>query len=427
MINMRNNFQLFSAVLALLFSSQSFAGGPLVLEGPAGNTPVSYENPSIIVHAESGRLGDRDNSDANELVQQAFSLWNDVSSATVKLIVDTTTITEDINLDNFDEYLPNLSGTELNGDDGLNPIVYDDDGEIIDAYFGVGQSSNTVGFAASILTQGGSYFDEGYAVINGKDLNLSTTTFKLLITHEIGHFIGLDHSQTDINNAETTFGFPRVCETSPAYHYPVMYPFICRDDSTLYIDDIIAVSALYPSATFSSEIGIIEGNFVDENNLPILGANIWAENVDTGEVVSIVSDYLMQSNGYYRLHLVPGDYTLHVNSINTEFNGGSGIGPYTDSILDLSFTDPHPLTPVSYQGETAGDDEVITVTAGQTQTIIFSSEGLAASVILPVAADGSRNDDIADLFGATSHITLLLLAGLLMLARRFSLNRDQAV
>ncbi len=409
----------FSKVIAtaimLLYSSLSFSGGPLVLEGPGGHTPVRYQDPDITIHVETGDLGPLSNAAANFLVQDAFDLWNQVDSSDVSLTIDSTTIDTDIDLSNFDDYLPDVDGTDLNGDDSLNPLVYDANGEIIDDYFGVGQSDSTAGFAASILTQGSSYFDEGYAVISGKDLGLSAQAFKLLIAHEIGHFIGLDHSQASINNQETSFGSPGICSSNDS-DYPLMYPFICRNVDSLHTDDIIALSTLYPTATFTSDFGVIQGVFVTDTQTPILGANIWAENISTGESTSIVSDYLMQGTGFYRIYLPEGNYTLHANSINTMFIGSSGVGPYSQSILDRSFTAPHPITAVTYQGDSIGNDEIITISAAQTQTINFSNSGAA----ITITNNDDDNDSIADLFGSTSHMTLLLLFAFLSLSRYLS-------
>jgi len=201
-------------VSALAYSCLSFAGGPLVLGGPTGTTPVTYQTPNIILNVESGNLGALSNSAANTLVSEALALWNNVSTSDVNLVIDQTQINLDINIDNYLTYLPNPGGTVFNANDNLNPVVYDSTGEIIDAFFGVGQSDNTIGFAASVMTVGSIYFDEGYAVINGKNLSLSQTTFKLLIAHEIGHFFGLDHSQVNINNRESDIGSPALCGTS---------------------------------------------------------------------------------------------------------------------------------------------------------------------------------------------------------------------
>lgn len=403
-------------ILSLLaYSSLSIAGGPLVLEGPSGTTPATYQNPSITLHIESGDLGILSNAEADALVLEALQLWNDVNTSTVNLVIDQVQIGEDIDLSNYETYLPNLAGTEFNEDDNLNPIVYDNNGELIDAFFGVGESENTIGFAASIITVGASYFSEGYAVINGKNLGLTETTFKLLIAHEIGHLLGLDHTQVDINNQESIFSAPSICSTRENTAYPLMYPFVCRDEETLHLDDISAISALYPSADFNNNFGILQGRFVDDSNRPILGANIWAENTVTGETVSIVSDYLTQGTGFYKLHLPEGNYTMHVNSINTLFYGGSGVGPYSSNQDDISFLDPHPITEVSYQGDTAGSDEIISITNNEAQIIDFAIDG--ETTVIP---SGGEDDSFADLFGGTSHLTLAAIFMLLLTGRHYS-------
>jgi len=409
-------------VFVLAYSSLSFAGGPLVLGGPTGTTPVTYQNPNITLNAESGDLGTLlNNADANTLVSQALALWNNVSTSDLNLIFDDTdTRTNvDINFDNFDKFIPKSISDTSNSDDGLNPIVYDSDGKIIDAFFGVNQSNNTIGFAASIIAFGSSYFDEGYAVINGKDIYpqltqaQKETVIKLLIAHEIGHFFGLDHTQVNINNQETDPGTPQICGTRIQSDYPLMYPFVCRDEETLHQDDISAVSALYPGTNINDNFGTLQGRFVDAAGSAILGANIWAENTTTGEAISIVSDYLAQRTGFYKLYLPAGSYTLHANSINTLFNGGSGIGPYAEDINDLSFISPHPITEVTFQGDSAGSDEVISITNGQSQTVNFAIDGKTAII----TSSDSGNDSIADLFGSMSSITLLITAALLMLGR----------
>lgn len=413
---MFKHFILFSI---LTYGSLSFAGGPLVIEGRDGITPVTYQDPNITLHIENGDLGSLTNEQADALVLDAFTLWNDISTATVNMVIDQSQLNLDIDIDNFETYLPSTDGSSYNADDNLNPVVYDETGEIIDAFFGAGQSDYTIGFAASILTVGSSHFDEGYAVINGK-LNLSDIELKLLIAHEIAHFFGLDHTQVDIDNQETNFGSPAFCSSDQG-SYPLMYPIICRDEETLHQDDISAISALYPSTDINNYFGILQGRFVDETNTAVLGANIWAKNTVTGETVSIVSDYLTQKTGFYKLYLPAGSYTLHANSINTLFNGGSGVGPYSLDINDASFLAPHPISEVVFQGGSAGSDEVITISNNQTLVIDFAIDGSTA--VIPVA-DNDDDDSIADLFGATSHMTLLVLFSLLF-GHRISRNRQQ--
>ena len=416
---MNKTLTFFSIIVLQLCSSLVFAGGPLVIEGPNENTPVTYENPNITLHVESGALGALTNTAADTILKEAFDLWNTVNTSTVNLIFDDVQIAVDINIDNFTDFIPNVAGTVFNGDDGLNPIVYDTNGDIIDAFFGVGASDHTIGFAASIFNLGSSFFNEGYAVINGKDLgrlDLTEAEFKLLIAHEIGHLFGLDHSQTNINNQEDIFGTTFICTTDIPENYPVMYPFVCRGDNTsLHADEVSAISALYPTADINNNFGILQGNFVDKTGTSILGANIWAENTTTGKVISIVSDYLKQGNGFYKLYLPPGNYTLHANSINTLFYGGSSVGPYAFDLSDKSFVAPHPIPEVTYQGTTQDNPAIITVATNQTLNIVFSITGNDAVLITP-PAESSGSSGI-------SYITLLLLLSLLLLARYADINR----
>ncbi|PCJ89236.1 MAG: hypothetical protein COA54_00425 [Thiotrichaceae bacterium] len=412
---MMNSFRLTTLLSLVTSSSLALAGGPLVLEGSNGNTPVTYQDPNITIHAEAGPLGSLNNAQANTLMREAFDLWNSVDTATINLALNEGLIDVDIDIDNFLFFLPDPNGSESKADDGRNPTVYDDDGKIIDAFFGDLASDSTIGFAASFFSANGDFFIEGYAVINGKDLGLTSTEFKLLVAHEIGHLIGMDHSQANIDNNETDFGSPFICSTDSLDSYPVMYPFVCRDEETLHADDISAISALYPAANFATSFGIIEGRFVDENGGAILGANIWAENTTTGDVVSIVSDYLLQGTGFYQLHLTPGTYTLHANSINPLFNGGSSIGPYSLSLTDASFIAPHPITEVTLQAEVAGA-EMISVIASQTVTLNLSVTG--NSVELEEISGGGSGG------GTISGLVSLILLSLLAAGRRFNTNKN---
>ncbi|VAW50879.1 hypothetical protein MNBD_GAMMA06-1792 [hydrothermal vent metagenome] len=395
----------------IAYSSAGITGGPSYISGSNGITPVTYQNPNITIHVESGTFGPLSNSAANQLVSEAFDLWNNVNSSNISLSLNQTAIKLDINENNYTDYLPDVNFTQFKNNDNLNPLVYDNNGEIIDLFFGQ-ETGLIVGFSASIRKLGDSYFSEGYTVINGQNFGLISTSFKLLIAHEIGHFFGLDHTQVNINNQETNFGSTQFCSTKDQSAYPAMYPFLCRgietthEEVTLHQDDISAVSALYPSVNIGDSFGILQGRFVDNNNNAILGANIWAENTTTGEVVSIVSDYLTQGTGFYKLYLPPGNYTLHANSINAQFYGGSSIGPYAEkNTVDeksLSFLDPHPITEVAFQNASIGNNEVITVTTNQTQTIDFAFDGKAA--IIPASNSGGG--------GVISHITALLLLSL---------------
>ena len=210
-----------------------------------------------------------------------------------------------------------------------------------------GAKNSVLGFAGSGWNNNGSQCEyvEGRAVINGY-ISISDTTMKVVLAHEAGHLIGLDHTQLDNSQGLANS------------NYPLMYPIAYRSLNSLHEDDIAAVSALYPGATLDSVYGQLTGSFIQANGTPIRGANIWAKEVSTNKVFSFVSDYLIQNTGYFKLLLPPGSYTLHAEVIQTEFTAGSSIGPYSDTSSGLSFQPPLynngvAIAPVVFGGEYA--------------------------------------------------------------------------
>ena len=406
---MRKPFNSTIVHLVMLYSGSSIAGGPLVLEGPNGNTPVNYQNSNISLDVENGDLGALSNTKANALVQQSLNLWNNINTSTVNLTLNKASINLDVNQGNYTTYMAADAGSAPNPNDMLNPLIYDNDGTITSAFFGQ-QSDNILGFAASSIAFGSSHFEEGFIVINGADFGYTDADYVLLFAHEIAHFFGLDHSQANINNQESSSGFPAFCSASSS-SYPVMYPIACRNSDSLHSDDISAASALYPETNINDTLGVLEGLLTTDTGNILPGANIWVGNIVTGEIFSIVSDYLREGTGFYRLYLPAGNYTLHANSINPEFSRGSGVGPYSRTETDVSFIAPLPITSFTYQ-ETAGSDTIITINVNQTLVVNFSSidSTLAAppkQAITPTSKGG----------GTVSLLSLLLVAVLLWIRR----------
>src|SRR5262249_52877540 len=128
-----------------------------------------------------------------------------------------------------------------------------------------------------------------------------------IITHEIGHFLGLDHSAL-ISSVMVPFGLPSQL-----------------DQRTLAYDDIAGIMEIYPKS--SLPVGQIQGT-IRSGTRPVLGANIVA--VDSGGT-PIVSA-LTQPDGTYTLRfLPPGAYRVYAEPLDqpvTKDNIGGGVGFY---------------------------------------------------------------------------------------------------
>ena len=379
---MRNLFQRSIAIVFAAAALAANAGGPLSL--CSAGSPVKYPGAgSVTMNYDLGTLGSRTNAQAAAIVNAALATWTNVSTATITMTRGSN-LPVDVTTANYTAYLGNSSFG-----DGLNPVVYDTDGTLTDLMLGAGASNNVLGFAGSAYNISPCGYVEGRAIINGK-LAVSDATMTTVLTHELGHFIGLDHTQLDGAQGLATS------------NYPLMYPIAYRTNAGLHEDDTAAISALYPDSTVNSTYGTLTGTFVTSGGAPIRGANIWAQNTSTGQVFSVVSDYLQQGTGYFKLLLTPGTYILHAEAIDTGFTGGSGVGPFSNDLTDASFQPP------LYSAANGGGSPMAPVTMSQQIAI---TAGCAASVTFAITGVGTIGSSCATPSAITSPVAGSTLSG----------------
>jgi hypothetical protein len=344
------------AALGLL-SAIAHAGGAL---GICNSAPLKYPSGGLLsLNYDRGNLGPRTKTQADAIVATAVAKWNSVTTSTVDLRRGSD-LGVDVTASNYSTYLNRYS-------DGVNPVVYDTDGSIIDALMGTGSRKSVLGFAGSAWYGAPTCaYAEGQAVLNGY-IGVSDATLTNVVAHELGHLIGLDHAQLD-----STQGL------SPS-NYPLMYPIAYRSLSALHEDDVASVTALYPGNTVSASYGTLTGSFVQTNGTtPVNGANIWARDTATSRVFSSVSDWLVQGSGAFRMLLPPGTYTLHAEAIASDFHGGSSVGPHSESYpASLSFQSPLYVNGSPMAPRTLGNSSPIpiAITAGCTASASFRIDG----------------------------------------------------
>ena len=341
---MRNILMVLVSLLIATSQFPIYAGGPLeVKNGKA----VSYGSRPFVYRYDKGPLGMFSNEEAVNLFEGLLNQWETVPTARITIQKDDPAFLDfDVTSSNYRSIIG--SPTLL----GYSPIVFDHTGSLFDAVFGFGASSHFLGFAGSTVPTTGplaNQIAESHAVFNGKFVNgvdnsldreSSVDSFKGTVLHELGHALGLDHSQINVE-AIKSFNAPQEIKDL----VPLMFPIGVNDLFVIRRDDASAISFLYPNEPELTKFGKIEGKVFRDNGLPVLGANVIARNIDNPrlEAISCVSDYLADKTGSFTLFAIPaGKYWIVLEPIDVQFTGGSGVGPYSDGLFSGSFRDPVP-------------------------------------------------------------------------------------
>jgi len=354
------------------------AGGPLVV---VANRAVVYRDSAFPLtwRLDAGTLGLYSRNDAVRLVQEAFRAWEDLPTATPSFSRGED-LPADITVSNYMTYWGKFA-------DGINPVLLDSDGEIIEAIRGVGAKNNVVGLAVSAYFTSGpnaGFFAESEVLINGAlSDKTSFNQYLGVIKHEIGHLLGLDHAQ--FNQHEALDGIDTNDNVAP-----LMFP-ISTSNANFAEDDLHAISLLYPGEIYFNERGTLRGTIRRREGTLARGANVVAINVaNSVEQYSTVTDYLGNAPGVYEFRGLPaGNYFVLAEPVVENFYGGSGVGPYTRIRSDLAFINAVPFE--YYNGADESHDPfadrpedavVVSVSAnGVTENIDFLANDLPGQTL----------------------------------------------
>lgn len=399
------------------------AGGPLIVGGaPQGfgpdaqpftwatSVPIQYRVDGGPLSTDPSGTVVINNADGLMRVEAMFQVWEAVSTATISYTnAGQITGVGDNDVSTMAEF-NTVQGSCNAGTQ--SPIVFDADGTLFDDLVG---DPNVIGFASIcfLALDSSGRINAALAALNGRFLDgitdltasppnreLSDAAFDATFIHEFGHFSGLDHSQINLNCIVTGCADG----SDDAFGLPTMFPFLLSSleesagipaQFTLAPDDIAWISRLYPDSTFATTFGTIEGTiFFSDGQTPAQGVNVIARQMDdpmTSQdesrrvAVSVVSGYSFTGNpgqfvtgtnfgssfgsrdptlvGFYRIPgLLPGNYTVEVESINEGFDAGSSVGPLNPPI-PMPGTAPSPAGPfvVSAGGTVTGGTNITLV------------------------------------------------------------------
>ncbi len=348
-------------VFSIAILNPAWSGGPLLVNN--GTTVLWPESKSSLVFTlDPGRLGTISYFRAYTLIGTAFDTWNKVSTSRLRFYRDSKTLSTDVTASNYNQILDNLPS-------GTNPIVFDDDGEIVDDLLGNNAKTYILGFAS--LYRSGNQIVQARAIFNGYFIReQSQTEDEVLSTllHEIGHMGGLDHSQI---SREIAYNSTAIDDDA----VPIMFPSSTAVEDvrkTLTLDDRLSISNLYPNVYHLNSSGSIAGT-VWRGTRQLPGVNVIARNIadPLNQVASTVTGTLEPNKGSYQLKgLPPGDYEVMVEAIDPSFIGTSSVGQYAESSTGLSFQ--RQVRPEYYNiddRETEGHSAASFVTVSKAHTV----------------------------------------------------------
>lgn len=342
----------------MLFSASSTeAGGPLFVS--YSGAASRWDNAeTITLHPEAGSCSGYTVSQMAVFLESAAATWSDLDGVDIQMSVELDVITQNIDGDNYGSYIPFVDGSinsEDISDDAINPVIYDEDGDVIAALAGAANRTLLLGMSSpSGFSE--SYLDihDGWLVINcscfidATDPDKDTcagvlydeSMLQAIALHELGHFLNLDHSQVNEDVIADASANPD--------DLPTMYPYLEFSEEQLLpqTDDRIALATLYPSPTFGTEVCVVSGEILDQDGNPLRCADIQAVTSDASDTVAVVTGntaVVSDDNGdgdttdegecqsgcgEFVLNLPAGkDYTLQVRQINPSLSGASGLGP----------------------------------------------------------------------------------------------------
>jgi hypothetical protein len=351
---MKNLMRILGVALLLgAGAATAFAGGPNYTFDHENGIPYSWvmerwSGGAVPVYTDLGNLKNSapllTNERADQLAVAAWAQWSNVPTSTFR-----AEVVGDLSLLGFGD-ITKANALQILGpfNGGGVHVIYDTDGLIMRDVLG---AAGVLGIAVPEWVMADSpEIVEAWVVLNGSTARSSDpngVAFGGVFTHEFGHVVNLAHSQ--VNGAILRHGDPtrpRDCaapwSTAPSLlQVETMYPFLGIGGPTDSgagmatvdrLDEIAAISDLYPAAGWPENFGTIRGTVSSLLNIrgngtgdmtEVTGVNVVARNVAdpfndfTSAISGFASKGQVGPDGSFELNgLTPGaSYVLYLDNL----------------------------------------------------------------------------------------------------------------
>ncbi|MBI2339601.1 MAG: hypothetical protein HYU99_04430 [Deltaproteobacteria bacterium] len=448
----------------ILFSSPVFAGGPLAVneEGVA----AAWDNSGDVeLNPESGACATFTNAQMLTLLSDNLENWSSIEKIQFSFDLETGAIGS-VDGSNYTDFIVLFDG-DTGETDSLNPVIFDDDGEIVEDVFGSANKLYVLGFAgADAFNDDGSEIVDGQALFNcfcladnpndtddecaDAAVEFTEDDLDFTMVHEIGHMIGFDHTQVNQDLAESG------CDTDSdgdCDALPTMFPvaYDSPDQITPSRDDEVAALTLYGVTTWEDELCAVTGVLQDTDGNDLRCADVQAETVDEADAIAVVSgafaaaedtdgdsytdgdgECLSDCGAFTLRGLDPAkDYTITVRPIDSSWVGGSSVGPCGSGQLTGIEEEEIGTVTDCTAGSTTDLGTISTESSGGTSS---GGDGDDSSGSSTTCGDGGNFDNCEELIGCSLErargsgvlgqwvliLILLNLAGLLFLKVQMS-------
>jgi hypothetical protein len=160
-----------------------------------------------------------------------------------------------------------------------------------------------------------------------------------VMTHEIGHLLGLGHSA--LGETEPRPGGGRTVLGKRAVMFPIAYPRANIEDRTLEADDLAGITDVYGTSQARQRLGAISGR-VTLNGTGLVGAHVTAFSPSTG---ALTAGFTLNEQGDFVIDgLPPGMYIVRAEPLDD-----ADLDSFFDEDLDVNIN----FRPAYYEKQVA--------------------------------------------------------------------------